>query len=82
MDKNLKNVCNEEVFESIFFRYAKDIKRFIFSKTRDVELAEDIVQDTFVKIWEDCEKVVYDTVKSYLYTISNNLFLNIVLPFK
>jgi RNA polymerase sigma-70 factor (ECF subfamily) len=78
MDNKLKNVCNEEVFESIFNRYAKDIKRFILSKTRDVEVAEDIVQDAFVKIWEDCEKVLYDTVKSYLYTISNNLFLNIV----
>lgn len=78
MDKNLKDVCNEEVFESIFFRHAKDIKRFILSKTRDVEMAEDIVQDTFVKIWEDCKNVVYDTVRSYLYKIANNIFLNIV----
>ncbi len=78
MENELKNVCNEDVFESVFNNYAKDIKRFIFSKTRDTDLAEDIVQDTFVKIWEDCEKVVYDTIKSYLYTIANNLFLNIV----
>ncbi len=78
MGNELKNVCNEDVFESVFNNYAKDIKRFIFSKTRDTDLAEDIVQDTFVKIWEDCEKVVYDTIKSYLYTIANNLFLNIV----
>lgn len=77
MDNKLKNVCEDEVFESIFNSYAKDIKRFILSKTRDLEVAEDIVQDTFVKIWEDCKNVVYDTVKSYLYTIANNLFLNI-----
>lgn len=73
-----KNVCDEQVFESIFNSHAKDIKRFIFSKTRDAEVAEDIVQDAFVKIWEDCEKVLFDTVKNYLYTIANNLFLNIV----
>lgn len=73
-----KNVCEEQVFESIFKSHAKDIKRFIFSKTRDAQIAEDIVQDAFVKIWEDCEKVRFDTVKNYLFTIANNLFLNIV----
>ena len=73
-----KNVCDEQVFESIFNSYAKDIKRFLYSKTRDAEIAEDIVQDAFVKIWEDCEKVRFDTVKNYLYTIANNLYINIV----
>jgi len=78
MNAKSKNICNDKVFENIFNTYAKDVKRFIFSKTRDVKVAEDIVQDTFVKIWEDCEKVLYDTVKNYLFTIANNLFLNIV----
>lgn len=72
-----KNVCEEQVFESIFKSHAKDIKRFIFSKTRDAQIAEDIVQDAFVKIWEDCEKIRFDTVKNYLFTIANNLFLNL-----
>lgn len=78
MSHDLKNVCNDKVFENIFNTHAKNLKRFIFSKTRDHNLAEDIIQDAFVKIWEDCDKVVFDTVKSYLYTIANNLFLNIV----
>ena len=78
MNNDLKNVCNEKVFESIFNTHAKNLKRFIFSNTRDADITEDIIQDTFVKIWEDCEKVVFDTVKSYLYTIANNLFLNII----
>ena len=77
MEEQIKNVCDEKVFESIFNKYAKDIKRYVYSKTRDIEIAEDIIQDTFVKIWEDCDKVLFATVKSYLYTIANNLFLNI-----
>lgn len=78
MKNDLQNVCNEKVFEEIFNTHAKNLKRFIFSKTRDADLAEDIIQDAFVKIWEDCEKVIFNTIKSYLYTIANNLFLNIV----
>lgn len=78
MDNKSKNICNEKTFELVFQTHAKNLKRFIYSKTRDESLAEDIIQDAFVKIWEDCDKVIFDTVKSYLYTISNNLFLNIV----
>ncbi|NCT10608.1 MAG: RNA polymerase sigma-70 factor [Flavobacteriia bacterium] len=78
MNHNSKNICNDQVFETVFRTHAKNLKRFIYSKTRDEDLAEDIIQDAFVKIWEDCDKVVFDTVKSYLYTISNNLFLNIM----
>lgn len=76
MKDNSKNICNEKVFEQVFRLHAKNLKRFIYSKTRDENLAEDIIQDCFVKIWQDCDKVIFDTVKSYLYTISNNMFLN------
>lgn len=78
MIKDLKNICSPKVFEIIFNTYAKDVKRFVFFKTRDLSLTEDIVQDAFVKLWEGCKGASYDTVKNYLFTIANNLFLNIV----
>ncbi|MDG2193321.1 MAG: RNA polymerase sigma-70 factor [Polaribacter sp.] len=78
MIKDLKNICNPLVFENIFNSYAKDVKRFMYFKTKDMSLAEDIVQDTFVKLWEDCKKASYTTIKSFLFTIANNLFLNII----
>ena len=78
MIKGLKNICNANVFEEIFNNYAKDVKRFIFFKTKDTNLTEDIVQDTFVKLWEECKNASYDTIKNFLFTIANNLFLNIV----
>lgn len=77
MVEKSKNVCEEDVFNHVFNTYIKDVRRFIYSKTRDLELAEDIVQDTFVKIWENCETVIFDKVKNFLFTIANNLFLNI-----
>ncbi len=76
MIKDLKNICNPKVFENIFNKYAKDVKRFVFFKTRDLSLTEDIVQDTFVKLWEECKNTSYDTIKNFLLTIANNLFIN------
>ncbi|HIC30864.1 MAG TPA: RNA polymerase subunit sigma-70, partial [Flavobacteriaceae bacterium] len=58
MAEKPKNVCEEDVFNHIFNTYIKDVRRFIYSKTRDLEVAEDIVQDTFVKIWENCATVI------------------------
>jgi RNA polymerase sigma-70 factor (ECF subfamily) len=76
MSKDNRNICHSKTFEFIYNTYAKDIRRFLFFKTQDTASAEDILQDTFVKLWDNCSKVDYDKVKSYIYTIANNMFLN------
>ena len=78
MIKDIKKICDRETFESIFNTYAKDLRRFLFFKTQDVQLAEDILQDAFIKLWDNCAKVSYNKAKPYLYTVANNLFLNMV----
>ena len=76
MSKDNRNICHSKTFEFIYNKYAIGIRRFLFYKTQDIANAEDILQDTFVKLWDNCSKVDYDKVKSYLYTIGNNIFLN------
>ncbi|WP_457615565.1 RNA polymerase sigma factor [Lutibacter sp.] len=77
MIKELDNICNPKTFEGVFKTYAKDLKRFLYFKFGDMEASEDVLQDTFVKLWDNCSNVTFDKVKSYLFTIANNLFLNI-----
>ena len=77
MSKVSKKICQPKIFESIFYLYAKELKRFIFFKTQDMALAEDILQDAFIKLWDNCDNVNYEKVRAYLYAVSNNLFLNI-----
>lgn len=78
MSKQINKICKPEVFENIYNSYSKPLRHFIYFKTRNLDKTEDILQDTFVKLWSNCENVIYDTVKNYLFTIANNLFLNIV----
>ena len=77
MSKDKHNLCNPKTFENIYNVYVKDIRRFLFFKTQDIDTAEDLLQDTFVKLWDNCGRVNYDTVKSYIYKIANNSFLNL-----
>ncbi len=39
-------------------------------------MAEDIAQDTFMKLWETRNKIDKRTVKAYLYTIAQNITIN------
>ncbi|PHS51959.1 MAG: RNA polymerase subunit sigma-70 [Lutibacter sp.] len=77
MIQDFKKICNPKVFENIFKTYSKDLKRFLYFKFGDIASAEDVMQDTFVKLWDNCTNVTFDKVKSYLFTIANNLFLNV-----
>ena len=77
MSGQLKNICDNKVFDSVFNTYAKDLKRFLYFKFKDMASAEDVLQETFIKLWNNCSEVVYDKVKSYLYTVANNSFLDI-----
>merc|ERR1712127_886145 len=76
MAKDNRNICHSKTFEFVYNTYAKDIRRFLFYKTQDIAKAEDILQDTFIKLWDNCSKIEYDKVKSFIYTVANNMFLN------
>ena len=70
------NVCQEKTFHSIFLSQAEGLRAFLAYKTKSVQVAEDLVQDAFGKLWENCAKVTVEKAKSYLFTVANNLFLN------
>ena len=65
-----------EEFKSLFDQYYIPIKNFLYYKCGDIDLSEDLTQDIFMKVWDKRDEVQSDTVKSYLYTIANNMLLN------
>jgi len=83
-----KSVCEEANFKSIFISQSEGLRNFMYYKTGNHQEAEDLVQEAFGKLWENCAKVIFEKAKSYLFTIANNLFLNqvahqkVVLKFK
>jgi RNA polymerase sigma-70 factor (family 1) len=60
-------------FSDIFSAYYKDLVFFAYSFTHELPGAEDIVQDTFVKLWEDHEKLnITVSLKSILLKAIHN----------
>lgn len=67
---------NQAEFDRIFNSWYDPVRNFIYYKTGDVQVAQDIAQETFLRIWEKRNDIKTETVKNLLFTIANNLFLN------
>ena len=65
-----------ESFNSIFDTYYRPLKNFLYYKLADIDLAEDITQEVFIRAWDKRDTILMETVKSYLYKIANNLAIN------
>lgn len=69
-------VCKEHIFARIHAKIAKDLHNFLFYKFGSQYNPDDIVQEAFVKLWENCKNVPEEKAKSFLYTVGNNLAIN------
>lgn len=66
----------EHSFYTLFNTYYETVRNYIYYKCGNIKLAEDIVQDSFVKIWERRENLHFEKVRPYLFTICNNALRN------
>jgi RNA polymerase sigma-70 factor (family 1) len=74
----MSNVCEDHVFSKVFKTHSKTVFNYIFYKFGNEEKAHDAVQEAFVKLWQNCAKVSPEKAKSYVYTVANNLYLNVI----
>lgn len=68
-----------ENFEKIYALHFCKVRYFAFNYLKNEELATDVAQEVFVRIWEAPEKLDYtkDTVP-YLITIAKNICMNLL----
>lgn len=65
----------EQIYETYYFNLTGHILRLL----KSTELAKEVVQDTFMALWENREKVEIDrSIKPYLFRIATNLTYNVL----
>lgn len=63
------NTLTLKEFKKIFEQFYPDLCNFSFSFVKRVEIAEDIVQDIFLMLWENRHKLqLHTSVRAYLFT--------------
>ena len=61
----------------IWKKYAEDVRRFILSKVKNNTIADDILQDTFIKIHTKIHTLKdFTKLKPWCFTIARNTILN------
>ena len=77
MPQNIKNVCDEATFKELYLNHAKELKQFLYFKFGNITIAEDLVQDAYISLWKNCQKITFGKSKNYLFTVVNNAFINV-----
>ncbi|KGL58698.1 sigma-70 family RNA polymerase sigma factor [Polaribacter sp. Hel1_85] len=63
--------------KQVWTKYSEDLKRFIISKVKDTVIADDILQDTFIKIHTKLHTLKdLKKLKSWCFTIARNSILD------
>ncbi|GGM96342.1 hypothetical protein GCM10010967_32450 [Dyadobacter beijingensis] len=63
-------------FEEIYRRYWQRLYDFAYTKTRDTDAAEEIVQALFVVLWEKRVSLQVGNLQSYLFTAVRNRIID------
>ena len=75
-NNSISNICEELLFSNFFKTHVKTLKNYLYYKFGDEERAEDVTQEAFIKLWENCANVPPEKAKSFIYTVANNASLN------
>jgi len=78
-DKLVKEICNGNLkaFNILYQKYSSPILNYIYKLTGNTEIAEDIFQETFIRVINNIER--YNPLyrfSTWIYTIASNLCFN------
>jgi RNA polymerase sigma-70 factor, ECF subfamily len=63
-------------FHDLYVKYAPAVRRFALFLCGDAMMADDITSETFLRALVTRERIRQPTVKSYLFTIARNVYLD------
>ncbi len=69
-------MISEKEYKEAVKEYTKNIFRFLFKSLKDEETTNDIVQECFLKLWQNRQSVDNLKIKSWLFSVAHNTMIN------
>jgi len=69
---------DDTVFDKIYWKYCRRIYHFVRQNISSDEDAEELIQDIFVKLWQNCHKVEIVSLNNYLYTLARGTIIDYI----
>lgn len=70
------NICDEHAFNEIFRLHARELHDFLYYKYGVDNNPKDLVQEAFMKLWDNCHKILPEKARAFLFTVANRQMLN------
>jgi RNA polymerase sigma-70 factor, ECF subfamily len=68
---------DQSALGTLFTLYKDDLYKVLYHRVSDKSLLEDVIQQTFVKLWENRNKIqISSSLKSYIFRIAINIILD------
>jgi len=72
----IKN-SDQSAYKELYYMYAEKLYGFLWRKISNEDLAKDLVQDLFFKLWQNRKNLDKNqSIKAYLYRSANNLAID------
>lgn len=66
-------------YKELYHIYAQQLYRFVLRTAKSPQLAEDVMHDVFVKVWENRGKLdPNQSFRAWLFTVARNHLLNLI----
>jgi RNA polymerase sigma-70 factor (ECF subfamily) len=66
---------DEDVVAAIYRDHGSALRRFVLSASRDPQLAEDVVQETVLRVWQQAPDIT-GSLRSYLFRTARNIMID------
>jgi RNA polymerase sigma-70 factor (ECF subfamily) len=69
-------MISEKEYKAAVHEYTKNVFRFLHRSLNDKEACNDIVQDCFLKLWQNRKNVDPKKIKPWLFAVAHNAMIN------
>ncbi len=72
----IETILTQKEFKELFDAHFSPVRNYLFYRSGDTEIATDIAQETFLKLWEKQHSLQAGNSKGLIYKIANDLFIS------
>jgi RNA polymerase sigma factor (sigma-70 family) len=69
-------MIDEKQYNETVKEFTRNVYRFVFKTVRDKAASEDIVQDCFMKLWQNRAQIDASKAKGWLFTVAHHAMIN------
>lgn len=66
---------DEDVVAAIYRDHGTALRRFVLSASRDPHMADDVVQETILRVWQQAPEIT-GSLRSYLFRTARNIMID------